>query len=521
MNGYPYGHMVTKSYLSDIWILNSTSLQWFWMNGEQTSTTIGSYGTKNVTSSTNLPPRREYSAAAYSPRAGAMIMYSGYGGTLLSDLWYISVSLKYSVMSTTTTVTTSPSLQMSTTLAVSTFLQITTLSTTTSSSKTILSQVLAIPATSYLSSGTLQSTSKSPAIAVTSTTSVDSPVSYSTTTLGALLTGSMTVAAQTPSQTALSHDSQSQPGAMNVLKQFFLFIIIGVGTLMVLTCIVCIACRCQKRTHYHRQRKSSFTQSQTTTMTSSSVSSSMGTTMAAGQTEYAVPGFLQFKAGAEFRWHTSIAKGGGGEVFIGDGLIPRLQEFGSNIIVKVIGPTRESLPIRTAQAFDQELSLMHYLGRQKNIAGLMGWCEKPVSMLMKYYKLGSLENYIDAGNVFNKTLKLYFMLDVGRGLLFMHSKNVAHCDIKPANVLVDKDRNGRLFCALTDFGISQMYTETAQLVHAFTVVNLRGASIVYAAPEVVQRFRGRRECTKELAFAGDIYSAGMVQFALLNVVEGW
>lgn len=67
-----------------------------------------------------------------------------------------------------------------------------------------------------------------------------------------------------------------------------------------------------------------------------------------------------------------IAKGGGGEVFLGDALIPRLQESGPIIIVKSIGTERQSLTSRTSQAFDQEISVMHYLGRHKNIASLLG-----------------------------------------------------------------------------------------------------------------------------------------------------
>lgn len=86
---------------------------------------------------------------------------------------------------------------------------------------------------------------------------------------------------------------------------------------------------------------------------------------------------------------------------------------------------------------------------------------------------------------------------------------------------MDQDGNGRLFCALTDFGISQVYSVDANLVHAFVAINLIGASIVFAAPEVVTRLHHRSECNVELAFAGDIYSFGMIAFNLLNTTEGW
>lgn len=122
------------------------------------------------------------------------------------------------------------------------------------------------------------------------------------------------------------------------------------------------------------------------------------------------------------------------------------------------------------QEFYEEVADMHYLGRRKNIAGLLGWCDKPLSMLMKYYSFGALQQFILKGNVGNKALKIGFMLDIFCGLEFMHSKKVAHCDMKPANVLVDQDRSGRLLCALADFGISLMYSENSKLVGAFKVM---------------------------------------------------
>lgn len=50
---------------------------------------------------------------------------------------------------------------------------------------------------------------------------------------------------------------------------------------------------------------------------------------------------------------------------------------------------------------------MYYLGR-------MGWCDKLVTTLMKHNKLGALKQFIEDGNVFNKVLKISFMLDIAR-----------------------------------------------------------------------------------------------------------
>ena len=141
-------------------------------------------------------------------------------------------------------------------------------------------------------------------------------------------------------------------------------------------------------------------------------------------------------------------------------------------------------------------------------------------MLMKFYTNGALEQFISQGRADRERIKLRLSMDMARGLRFMHIKGVAHCDIKPANILVDQDYRETYSCVLTDFGIAQMYSENAQLVRAFKVVNLRGVSIEYAAPEAITRYREQGNVTKQLALAGDVYSFGMVLFRLLKAGDG-
>lgn len=51
MNGNSEGNLGGNVYLSDIWVMDSKSNQWFWINGEMTLTNVESYGQKSVTSS--------------------------------------------------------------------------------------------------------------------------------------------------------------------------------------------------------------------------------------------------------------------------------------------------------------------------------------------------------------------------------------------------------------------------------------------------------------------------------------
>ena len=86
-----------------------------------------------------------------------------------------------------------------------------------------------------------------------------------------------------------------------------------------------------------------------------------------------------------------ITEGGGGQGFLGEALVDKLRWHGTWIVAKIVAENRESANLNTASAFDQEVSLMHYLGRHRNVAVMIGWCEQPLAMLMKYYQSGTLK----------------------------------------------------------------------------------------------------------------------------------
>ena len=42
------------------------------------------------------------------------------------------------------------------------------------------------------------------------------------------------------------------------------------------------------------------------------------------------------------------------------------------------------------------------------------------------------------------------------GLHYLHSKNIVHCDLKPANILIDELPGGLKILKIGDFGISRV-----------------------------------------------------------------
>lgn len=61
---------------------------------------------------------------------------------------------------------------------------------------------------------------------------------------------------------------------------------------------------------------------------------------------------------------------------------------------------------------------------------------QPVCLVMEYIQKGALTNLLK--NPISSRLKCKIILDVARGINFMHKNNIFHRDLKPDNVLVSK-----------------------------------------------------------------------------------
>jgi len=120
-------------------------------------------------------------------------------------------------------------------------------------------------------------------------------------------------------------------------------------------------------------------------------------------------------------------------------------------------------------------------------------------ILMDYVKGHSLRQEIfDASHALSNERVLEVMRSICAALSFAHSQGFVHCDIKPANVLIDD--TGRI--QIADFGISRM-SETA------TSTTMVGAGTpAYMSPEQV---RGLNPTPQS-----DIYSLGVVLFEMLT-----
>lgn len=119
-------------------------------------------------------------------------------------------------------------------------------------------------------------------------------------------------------------------------------------------------------------------------------------------------------------------------------------------------------------------------------------------IVMEYVDGVTLKEYMQ-----DHKLSLNSVLEIGvrlaDALQHAHSHNIIHCDIKPQNILIDKNMNPKI----ADFGIAKMVTNQT-MVYSKSVMG----SVHYISPE--------QACGGKITASSDVYSLGIVLFEMLT-----
>lgn len=118
----------------------------------------------------------------------------------------------------------------------------------------------------------------------------------------------------------------------------------------------------------------------------------------------------------------------------------------------------------------REVEKLAVLYTSRNIVGLLsvGWDHDPPYYVMEYLPNGSLATRLEQGTL--PTVEAVRVATrVSQALVHAHGSGILHCDLKPANVLLDQDQEPRL----CDFGQSRLADEQS---HAL-------GTLFYMAPE--------------------------------------
>ncbi|MDR2809642.1 MAG: serine/threonine protein kinase [Tannerellaceae bacterium] len=122
---------------------------------------------------------------------------------------------------------------------------------------------------------------------------------------------------------------------------------------------------------------------------------------------------------------------------------------------------------------------------------------------MEYISGYSLKYLLERNGIFPETKVLKYTHQIGKALQFVHEKNVLHLDIKPSNILIDKNDNAHLI----DFGVSKRY----DVENTETSATMLTLSKGFASVEQYDN-----EGTHLFSPCPDIYSLGATMYNLLT-----
>ncbi|MCO0860416.1 Stk1 family PASTA domain-containing Ser/Thr kinase [Staphylococcus pasteuri] len=187
--------------------------------------------------------------------------------------------------------------------------------------------------------------------------------------------------------------------------------------------------------------------------------------------------------------------GGGGMsiVYLAEDLILKRK-----VAIKAISiPPREKE--ETLRRFEREVHNSSQLSH-KNIVTIFDVAEEDdcYFLVMEYIEGPTLAEYIENHGPLSLETAVQFTQQILEGIKHAHDNRIVHRDIKPQNILIDKNKTLKIF----DFGIAKAISETS-----LTQTNHVLGTVQYLSPE-----QAKGESTDE---GTDIYSIGIVLFEML------
>jgi len=143
--------------------------------------------------------------------------------------------------------------------------------------------------------------------------------------------------------------------------------------------------------------------------------------------------------------------------------------------------------------FKSEVELLSAL-HHSNLVQCYGYCKSPMCIIMEFLP-SNLFDFIHMQKV-DASLLIQFAFDIARGMVYLHSQNIIHRDLKSSNLLLDKHLNVKI----ADLGIAR----EASFTQTMTTIG----TVAWTAPEIL-----RHDVYNQQA---DVYSYAIVLWEMIT-----
>lgn len=170
---------------------------------------------------------------------------------------------------------------------------------------------------------------------------------------------------------------------------------------------------------------------------------------------------------------------------------------GRRVLVKFCVATDESIRSRFLEAAQRAARLRH-----SNIASVFefGSGDSKPYLVQEAFSEESLSDLLARAEPVDDVFKLYYLVQIARGLSYAHGQGVLHRELRPASILVDRGGETKI----ADFGTARIASAFAQLGNGAH----RWPAVGWLLPELLLGL--------ELDARSDIYGFGALAFELLT-----
>jgi len=151
---------------------------------------------------------------------------------------------------------------------------------------------------------------------------------------------------------------------------------------------------------------------------------------------------------------------------------------------------------RNVDLLSREVSHLVNMSTGRHIVQVLavGWDAEPPFYVMEYMENGSLEDLVRSRGPLAISEALLVLREIAEGLSYAHGRGVLHCDLKPANVVLDHAWRPRL----ADFGQGRLTNEHTPSL----------GTLFFMAPE-------QADLNASPDVAWDVYALGAIAYTLL------